>query len=318
MADKAKVSGLIIPIILIFLSLSLAGGVFYLYKKEQSLNLGLQQKLSDMETKLGLSERKYEEAQKKISSLDIQLEDFQTEVDELEKRLAEETAAKEQTEKLMEELKEDIGQQKMLRIELEKRLSQSRNEVIKIQKQIKDIQSQKDDLEVKLKELEEKYQEGIELGKIVVTPPVASSAVSELVPETAQAKVEPAVEGKPVKKKAAKSKKKKTVKSKKKIVREVPVVEEAEKKEKEVKNISSDEKKGTILVVNKDYNYVVVNLGSSEGIRLGDLFSIYHKNKYIGDVKVAKVHDSLSAADFVVPEIKNKINEGDEAVKKTE
>lgn len=312
MADKAKASGLIIPIILILLSLSLAGGGFYLYKKEQSLNLGLQQELNNIKTKLTLSEKEYEEAQKKISVLDMQLGESQTEVDKLKKQLDDETAAKEQSEKMINDLKTDLSQQKMLKAELEKQFNQSRNDLIKVQNQIKDLESQKNDLEVKLKEMEEKYQEGIELGKIVVTSPSGLTA-AEVIPEPVQVQVEP-VQAEPVKIKSVKFKKNKAVKFEKEIVEKAPAIDKIE----EVRADSPAGQKGSILVVNKDYNYVVINLGNEEGVRLGDLFSIYHKNKYIGDVKVAKVHDSLSAADFVMPEIKDKINEGDVVVKKIE
>lgn len=73
---------------------------------------------------------------------------------------------------------------------------------------------------------------------------------------------------------------------------------------------------GKVLVLNKDYNFVVINLGSKDGVSLGDLFSVYHKNKYIGDVKVEKVHDAMSAAGFVSQETKGHVSEGDKVVRK--
>lgn len=77
------------------------------------------------------------------------------------------------------------------------------------------------------------------------------------------------------------------------------------------------ELEGKILVVNKDYNFVVINLGSKDGIDIGNVFSVYHGNKYIGDIKVEKIHDSMSAAGFVVADIKDKILEGDKVIRKT-
>jgi hypothetical protein len=73
---------------------------------------------------------------------------------------------------------------------------------------------------------------------------------------------------------------------------------------------------GKVLVVNNDYNFIVINLGNKEGVEIGQLFSVYRGNKYIGDVKVEKVHDSMSAAGFVTPDIKDKVNEGDKVVRK--
>jgi vacuolar-type H+-ATPase subunit I/STV1 len=74
---------------------------------------------------------------------------------------------------------------------------------------------------------------------------------------------------------------------------------------------------GKVLVVNRDYNFAVFNLGSRDNINVGDIFSVYQDNKYLGDIKVSKVHDSMSAADFVSLDIKDKVREGDKVVPKT-
>jgi len=75
---------------------------------------------------------------------------------------------------------------------------------------------------------------------------------------------------------------------------------------------------GKILVVNKEYNFVVSNLGSKDGVKIGDMFSVFRKNNYLGDVKVEKVHESMSAAGFVDPQIKDKVSEGDKIVLKAQ
>lgn len=73
---------------------------------------------------------------------------------------------------------------------------------------------------------------------------------------------------------------------------------------------------GTVLVVNKDYSFAVISLGLREGVAVGDLYSVYHEDKYLGDVKVEKVHDSMSAAGFTATAVKEKIVEGDKVVRK--
>jgi hypothetical protein len=60
----------------------------------------------------------------------------------------------------------------------------------------------------------------------------------------------------------------------------------------------------------------VINLGTKDGISSGDVFSIYHNNKYVGDAKLEKVHDSMSAAGFLSEDIKDKVSEGDKVVQK--
>jgi chromosome segregation ATPase len=68
---------------------------------------------------------------------------------------------------------------------------------------------------------------------------------------------------------------------------------------------------GKIAVVNKDYNFAVINLGNKDGVTVGSIFGVTHNNKNAGDLKVEKVHDNMSAAGFVTPDMKDKIAEGD-------
>ncbi len=74
---------------------------------------------------------------------------------------------------------------------------------------------------------------------------------------------------------------------------------------------------GKILVINKEYNFAIINLGNKDGIDTGEVFSVYHGNKYVGDISVEKVHDSMSAAGFTSADLKNKVSEGDKVVSKT-
>ncbi len=70
------------------------------------------------------------------------------------------------------------------------------------------------------------------------------------------------------------------------------------------------------MVVNKEYNFVVINLGSKDGVSLGDMFTLVRGKSSIGDIKVEKLHDSMSAAGFISEDLKNKVREGDKVVKK--
>jgi predicted RNase H-like nuclease (RuvC/YqgF family) len=67
---------------------------------------------------------------------------------------------------------------------------------------------------------------------------------------------------------------------------------------------------GKILVVNKEYNFAVINLGEKDGITIGDVFTVYRNNKPQSELKIEKVHEAMSAAGFT-PDVKDKIAEGD-------
>jgi cell shape-determining protein MreC len=72
---------------------------------------------------------------------------------------------------------------------------------------------------------------------------------------------------------------------------------------------------GKVTVVNKEYNFAVINLGQKDGVNVGDQFSVTREGKVIGDIKVEKVHESMSAAGFAA-ELKDAIQENDLVVQK--
>ncbi|HTY44887.1 MAG TPA: hypothetical protein VMD52_02720 [Patescibacteria group bacterium] len=74
---------------------------------------------------------------------------------------------------------------------------------------------------------------------------------------------------------------------------------------------------GKVLVVNKEYDFAVINLGIKDGVSVGMVFSAYRGNKYLGDLRIEKVHESMAAAGFTTKEIREKLKEGDRVVPKS-
>ncbi len=56
------------------------------------------------------------------------------------------------------------------------------------------------------------------------------------------------------------------------------------------------ELEGKVLVINRDYNFIVVNIGQRDEIRLGDLLTVFRDGKYVGEAKIEKIYDTMSAA----------------------
>ncbi|MDD5568417.1 MAG: hypothetical protein PHY88_04365 [Candidatus Omnitrophica bacterium] len=73
---------------------------------------------------------------------------------------------------------------------------------------------------------------------------------------------------------------------------------------------------GKVLVLNKEYNFVVIDIGSKNGVVVNDVFSVYQGNKIVGDIKIEKVQETMSAAGFTADKLKNIVKEGDRVVKK--
>ena len=55
-------------------------------------------------------------------------------------------------------------------------------------------------------------------------------------------------------------------------------------------------KMGRILVVNDEFNFVVVSFGKNDGLQGGEVLNIYRDGKLVGKVQVEKLYDAISAA----------------------
>lgn len=308
---KAK-APVIVLIILLIISVGLAGIAFYSLQKEQTKTVALQQDLEDLRANLKIIEKKLQDSQSSVTELESKLRDNDTLLTELKTKLETEKSESEKILNEKEKIQSDLEQQKKLRGELENRYIKLLEQSKKALQQVEELTAQKNELEKKIQGMESKA-EGIELGKIVVGPESEESTkveealkvegVSEENPVITEPQEEPVVKG------------------------EIKAAEEVEKKpvemiqEEPVKAAQEESKlEGKVLVVNKEYGFAVIDMGSNEGVKLDDIFSVYQDNKqkkkYIGDLKIEKVHESMSAAGFVNNKVKDRINEGDAVILK--
>lgn len=279
--DRSK-SPILILVVLIIVSLALAGGLFHLLQKEKVTNATLQKELEEVKLKQKVVEKNLEDSKKSLAESDKKLKETQLRIEALASELEVEKGAKEEALKTLDQLKSDLAKQNELKTGLETKLTQTREGMRELEKQVGELTGKKEELEKKIQELENVAQQaqaqaqnkGVDLGTVVVGPE-----------DTAKAAAAPK-EGEDTPQ---------------------PVLRKA-------KNSGQE---GKVLVINKDYNFIVINMGSKDGVNIGDVFSVYHGNKYLGDVKVEKIHDSMSAAELLSPEIKNKIREGDKVLEKT-
>lgn len=72
---------------------------------------------------------------------------------------------------------------------------------------------------------------------------------------------------------------------------------------------------GKILVVNKEYAFIALDLGSRDNLKLGEVLSIYRNDEFIGRVQLERVEEKISAA-AILPEWKNVEFKENDMVKK--
>lgn len=73
---------------------------------------------------------------------------------------------------------------------------------------------------------------------------------------------------------------------------------------------------GKVLVVNKEYDFIVVNLGQKDNISIGDKLEVLHLDKKIGEVKIEEVRDTMSVAIPLAQDLVRQISEDDKVVYK--
>ncbi|MDD5130081.1 MAG: hypothetical protein PHS66_03395 [Candidatus Omnitrophica bacterium] len=275
-------------IVLIIISLALIGGVFYLhqmYQKADAQNVKLQAQLAELEGRQRQTASQLEESKKTATELALKLQEAKTRMDSLSAELAAEKTAHTETLNKLEQFKSDLSNQKSLREDLENRLNQVQDDGRKIKEQVKIMQQQKMELEEKIKNLEAGAA-NVELGKVIVN----SEAVQ---PAAVAAPALPAA--------AVSEKSNAAVKAAKTV--------------KKGQSIPAKGIEGKIMIVNKEFNFVVINLGSRDKINVGDEFVVSRSGRVVGEVKIEKVHEFMSAAGFAV-DLKDAIRENDTVNKK--
>lgn len=72
---------------------------------------------------------------------------------------------------------------------------------------------------------------------------------------------------------------------------------------------------GRVLSFDKENTFVVIDLGSRDDLKLGDILSVYRDDKFIGKVQVEKVREETSAAAILTPWRNVEYKESDEVRK---
>ncbi|HTL47440.1 MAG TPA: hypothetical protein VL688_05195 [Verrucomicrobiae bacterium] len=70
-----------------------------------------------------------------------------------------------------------------------------------------------------------------------------------------------------------------------------------------------------VMTVNRNFNFVVLNIGIRDSVKLGERMAVQQKGKDVATVEVEKLYDNFSAATIVEERAKAQIQEGDAVVR---
>jgi len=102
--------------------------------------------------------------------------------------------------------------------------------------------------------------------------------------------------------KRASERKKRKVSSKRRVKLDKIVVKPEE---------AAPDVEGQVLVVNREFDFIVVNLGQDDGMKTGALLEVSRGGKILGRVEVEKIYGNMSAAIILPDTNKDKLKEGD-------
>ena len=57
---------------------------------------------------------------------------------------------------------------------------------------------------------------------------------------------------------------------------------------------------GKVLAINRDSNFVIVDIGEDAGVKIGDTFRVYRDDKSVADLEVIQTRKNIAACDIKV------------------
>jgi predicted nucleic acid-binding Zn-ribbon protein len=239
--------------------------------------------LKDQVNNLKLS---IEDMKKDKSNMDFEISTFMREKQDLERKLI-------YNERINDSLSAELVREKKDRIELANQLKALNNEYTTVVRQLKTLNSQKVDLDNKMAQAQ---QDKMALQARIndLEAKIQSRSVDQEEEYLSQASSQAARAAAPAATVVKES------------VELPPII---------VRSTEAPESKpaaygGKVIAVNRDNNFIVVDLGEEKGMRPGLRLGVYHNNNRIGTVEVVQTRRLISACD--IKEEASSISVGDE------
>ncbi|MDD5006317.1 MAG: hypothetical protein PHS93_07490 [Candidatus Omnitrophica bacterium] len=239
--------------------------------------------LENAKTQLKEITFKADELLKERNSFEMELKNVIQQKDDLDRRAA-------YNEKLANSLSEDLVREKSDKEALLEQLDKIRTDNTQMRARIKDLENTKSTLYRKLDNLEQ--ERGALVKKLGQTENIVSERVDEIVK---------------IKKDLGdfQNKEMPAVVPGSRTVELSPIVVRG-KQESDKPTLT-----GRVLSLNKQNDFVIVDLGENAGVKVGDKFSVSRDNKYIASLEVILMRKDISAADIKESAVNEEVKVGD-------
>ncbi|MBI4598351.1 MAG: hypothetical protein HY737_08140 [Candidatus Omnitrophica bacterium] len=283
---RAQQGKMLVPLLSVvaILAIGVAAVAIVLKFDEQNKRLAKERELAAAQSQVADLRRQINDVQQAKAKVDQELSQTRQDLAASDDQLKQAVAKQTELAKSLENRDKEIGR-------ITKDLEQSRNEAKTVSAKLNQLQTERDGLRQRIAELEkaktdlqassgEGGEPTVELGKVKVNgeAPVAMSIASASAPVGRT------------------------------IATPSGVGASASSKPSAGASSASD---GQVVVVNREYDFIVMNLGKNQGLIVGQEFQVMRNREVLGRVKVEKVYDELSAAAILPNSKKDSIREGD-------
>ncbi|MBU0547541.1 MAG: hypothetical protein KJ710_03365 [Candidatus Omnitrophica bacterium] len=238
----------------------------------------LEMQLSSIRGELRSLQISNESLERDKSALEIDINSLSNEKKDLLRQL-------DYNQKLLDSMAQDVVREKNDKAKIQDNLKIIKNDNLIFGRQLKSLNSRKATLERKIQELQEgKSTVEKRLSEMEAMLADRVSQIGSLkndLDRIRSGKALPVSEDKP----------KGSVELPAIVVRSLPPSEGKEKTE-------TSASFSKILAVNPDSNFVVIDLGVSSGVKIGDTFDVYREGKPIGLIEVIQTRGNISACDI--------------------
>ena len=243
----------------------------------------LEMQLDNLRNELKSTKITNEELQREKSSLQLDINNLNRDNEETKRQL-------EYNQKLMDSISQELVREKNDKMQIQNNLKSIRNENKVLTRILKSLNSRKIALERKLQELEEKnssMEDRFSEMETMLTD--KTTQINELREQL------DVISGS-----STAATKRELSQEKREAVElpEIVVRPQAEGQQTYEAQEATDFRAGSVLAVNRENNFVIIDLGQNSGLRSGDTFQVYRGDNAIAAVEVIQLRPDIAACDI--------------------
>ena len=232
--------------------------------------------LNNVRAELKSLQMSNEQLQREKSNIELDLNSLKREKEDLKRQI-------EYNQKLVESISKELVTEKNDKTQIQDSYKLVRNENAMLSRQLQSLNNRKINLDKKIQELTE--SKGSLERRLSEMESMLTDRVTQI--DQFKGKVEAVKTGEPVE-----------GREKKESV-ELPAIVVRPQADQPSRSVNPDAGFiGRVLAVNKDNNFVIIDLGQDSGLKVGDAFKIYRDEKPVASVEVTQVRRSISACDI--------------------